>query len=117
MFSSPKGSFTINQEWGGWNGLLRLNYYGSFYEDHVDSGCVVGPDCLPIYGDSAFLVDAEVGYNFDNGVYVKAGAQNLFDKYPEKNPYGVDVVGAEYPPLTPYGFNGGFYYVRLGYKF
>lgn len=114
---STKGSFTINQDWGGWNGLLRLNYYGSFYEDHVDSGCVVGPDCLPIYGDSAFLVDAEVGYNFDNGVYVKAGAQNLFDKYPEKNPYGVDVVGAEYPPLTPYGFNGGFYYVRLGYKF
>ena len=27
------------------------------------------------------------------------------------------VVGAEYPAHTPFGFNGGFYYIRLGYAF
>jgi iron complex outermembrane recepter protein len=112
-----KGNFSINHKRENWRAMTRVGYYGSFYEDHVDSGCVVGPDCLPIYGDSAFIVDAEFGYDFSNGVYVNVGAQNLFDKVPEKNPYGVDVVGAEYPPLTPYGFNGGFYYVRLGYRF
>jgi iron complex outermembrane receptor protein len=97
--------------------MTRLSYYGSFYEDHVDSGCVVGPDCLPIYGDAAVIVDAEVGYKFGNGLFVNVGAQNLFDKEPELNPYGVDVVGAKFPPLTPYGFNGGFYYVRMGWRF
>lgn len=112
-----KGSFSINHQRERWHAMTRLNYYGSFYEDHVDSGCVVGPDCLPIYGDAALIVDAEVGYKFDSGLFVNVGAQNLFDKEPELNPYGEDVVGAKFPPLTPYGFNGGFYYVRMGWKF
>jgi iron complex outermembrane recepter protein len=110
-----KANFTVNHRRGNWRGLVRLNYFGSFYEDHVDSGCVVGPDCLPIYDGSAVLVDVELGYNFDNGMYVRLGAHNLFDKVPRENPWGVDVVGAQYPPLTPYGFNGGFYYARVGY--
>lgn len=112
-----KGSFSINHQRERWHAMTRVSYYGSFYEDHVDSGCVVGPDCLPIYGDAALIVDAEVGYKFDNGMFVNVGAQNLFDKEPELNPYGVDVVGAKFPPLAPYGFNGGFYYVRMGWKF
>lgn len=112
-----KGSFSINHKRERWHAMTRLSYYGSFYEDHVDSGCVVGPDCLPIYGDAALIVDAEVGYKFGNGMFVNVGAQNLFDKEPDLNPYGEDVVGAKFPPLTPYGFNGGFYYVRLGWKF
>lgn len=112
-----KGSFSINHQRERWHAMTRLNYYGSFYEDHVDSGCVVGPDCLPIYGDAALIVDAEVGYEFDNGMFVNLGAQNLFDKEPELNPYGEAVVGAKFPPLAPYGFNGGFYYVRMGWRF
>lgn len=112
-----KGSFSINHQRERWHAMTRVSYYGSFYEDHVDSGCVVGPDCLPIYGDAALIVDAEVGYKFGNGMFVNLGAQNLFDKEPELNPYGVDVVGAKFPPLAPYGFNGGFYYVRMGWKF
>lgn len=112
-----KGTFSINHQRRNWHLMTRFGYYGSFYEDHVDSGCVVGPDCLPIYGDAAVIVDAEVGYKFDNGMFVNIGAQNLFDKEPELNPYGEAVVGAKFPPLTPYGFNGGFYYVRLGYRF
>jgi len=112
-----KGSFSINHQRERWHAMTRVSYYGSFYEDHVDSGCVVGPDCLPIYGDAALIVDAEVGYKFGNGMFVNLGAQNLFDKEPELNPYGEAVVGAKYPPLAPYGFNGGFYYVRMGWRF
>jgi iron complex outermembrane recepter protein len=112
-----KGNFSINHQRGNWTGNLRFTYYGSFYEDHVDSGCVNGPDCLPIYGDSAVVVDLDVGYAFDNGFSVNVGGYNIADKYPEKNPYGEAVVGAEYPAHTPWGFNGGFYYIRLGYAF
>lgn len=114
---STKATFSINHKRGPWNGNLRFGYYGSFYEDHVDSGCVVGPDCLPIYGDGAVIVDLDVGYEWDNGFYLNVGAQNLFDKFPERNPFAETVVGAEYPVHTPWGFNGGFYYLRAGYKF
>lgn len=104
-----KGSFSINHQREHWYGNLRFGYYGSFYEDHLDS------EVFPIYGDAAVVVDAEVGYEWDSGFYAAVGAQNLFDKYPEDNPWA-DVVGAQYPAHTPWGFNGGYYYARLGFK-
>ncbi len=113
-----KGYFTVNHDRGNWHLLARLNYYGSFYEDHLDSDVVRAEDGgLPIYGGSALTVDLETGWDFDNGMYLKVGAQNLFDKTPGKNPWGAPVAGAEYPVHAPYGFNGGFYYSRIGWKF
>ena len=47
-------------------------------------------------------------------VNVNIGAQNLFDKTPGDNPWG-GIAGAKYPVHSPYGFNGGFYYARVGY--
>jgi iron complex outermembrane recepter protein len=115
---STKGYFSVNHQRGNWHILGRLNYYGSFYEDHLDSDVVRAEDGgLPIYGDSAVTVDVETGMEFDSGFYFKVGAQNLFDETPEENPWGAPVAGAQYPVHTPYGFNGGFYYARLGWKF
>jgi iron complex outermembrane receptor protein len=71
---------------------------------------------LPIDEDSAVIVDAEVGWKFANGVYVNVGAQNLFDETPDDNPWG-GVAGAAYPVHSPYGFNGGFSYARVGWRF
>lgn len=113
-----KGYFSINHQRGPWHLNARLSYYGSFYEDHLDSDVVRAEDGgLPIYGGSAVTVDLETGWKFDSGLYVNVGAQNLFDKVPEDNPWGAAVAGAAYPVHSPYGFNGGFYYVRLGYNF
>ena len=96
----------------------RLSYYGSFYEDHLDSDVISAADGgLPIYEGSAFIVDLETGWKFDSGLFVNLGAQNVFDEVPGDNPWGAAVAGAAYPVHTPYGFNGGFYYVRLGYEF
>ena len=61
-------------------------------------------------------MDLETGLDFDSGLYLRFGVENLFDKVPGKNPWG-GVAGAEYPVHTPYGFNGGFYYARVGYNF
>ncbi len=106
-----KGYLSANHQRDAFHANARLNYYGSFFEDHLDDGA------LPIYGDSAVTVDAELGWKFATGLYVNVGAQNLFDKVPDDNPYGASVAGAKYPVHTPYGFNGGFYYARIGYKF
>jgi iron complex outermembrane receptor protein len=106
-----KGYFSVNHQRQVFHANARVNYYGSFFEDHLDDGS------LPIYGDSAVTVDAEIGWKFPSGLYVNVGAQNLFDKVPEANPWGAAVAGAQYPVHAPYGFNGGFYYARVGFKF
>jgi iron complex outermembrane receptor protein len=113
-----KAYLSMTHRRGGWHINGRLNYYGSFYEDHLDSDVVSAEDGgLPIYGDSAVTVDLETGWEFDSGLYFNVGAQNLFDEVPDDNPWGALVAGAQYPVHTPYGFNGGFYYARVGWKF
>jgi Outer membrane receptor proteins, mostly Fe transport len=113
-----KGYFSINHARDVFRANLRLGYYGSWYEDHLDSGVVLAEDGgLPIHEGSKVIVDAEVGWEFDSGLYVNVGAQNLFDETPDKNPWGAPVAGAAYPVHSPYGFNGGFYYARVGWKF
>ena len=114
---STKGYFSINHQRGGWHVNARLNYYGSFYEDHLDNGVVAIEDGgIPIYEGSAFTVDLETGWEWESGLYVNVGAQNLLDETPDENPWGF-IAGAQYPVHTPYGFNGGFYYARVGWKF
>ncbi|NJN51433.1 MAG: TonB-dependent receptor, partial [Gammaproteobacteria bacterium] len=60
--------------------------------------------------------DAEVGYTFNDNISLVAGAQNLFDETPDKNPWA-GIVGSEYPATSPMGFNGGFWYARGIYSF
>src|SRR5690606_3591045 len=112
-----KGYFSIDHRRGIFGANLRVNHFGGFYEDHLDSDVVLAEDGgLPIHGDSAWTVDAELGWTLPSGLYVRVGAQNLFDKVPDGNPWA-GVAGARYPVHAPYGFNGGFYYARVGFHF
>ncbi|TNE60936.1 MAG: TonB-dependent receptor [Alphaproteobacteria bacterium] len=93
-----------------WRMLARGNYYGSYFEAHLDA-------CdLPINAGSEITFDAEIGYNVMENLEVSIGAENLFNNYPDVNPWG-GVAGAKYPVTSPMGFNGGFYYVRARYSF
>ncbi len=115
---ATKGYVMMNHQRNNWHVNLRINYYGSFYEDHLDSDVILAEDGgLPIFGDSAITVDVETGWEFDSGLTLSIGAQNIFDEVPDENPWGALVAGAQYPVHTPYGFNGGFYYARVGYSF
>lgn len=107
---STRGSVTLNHEIEDWRVQLRGNYFGSFYEAHLDDGT------LPIEGGSKFTVDMEVGYRWSENLDLVFGAQNMFDTYPDDNPWA-DIVGASYPVTSPMGFNGGFYYWRARYSF
>jgi iron complex outermembrane recepter protein len=115
---NTKGYFSVHHKRGSWDVLARVNYYGSWYEDHLDSDVILAEEGgLPIYEDSAVTVDLETGWEWDSGLYFRVGAQNVFDKTPDDNPWGALVAGAQYPVHSPYGFNGGFYYARVGFKF
>ncbi len=101
-------SLTADHTWRAWRLLSRFHYYDDFNEFQnftVEKR---------IYAHARALLDLELSYTFfDTGLTVAVGAQNLFDTYPTRNRYA-GVYGQKYPVNSPYGFNGGFYYLRAG---
>lgn len=106
-----RGSITLEQQKDKFNFTWRLNYYGEFYEDHLDASA--GMD---IYGSDIVTLDAQMAWSYSPALLYTLGAQNLFDTTPEVNPYS-DEVGARYPPTSPGGINGAFYYLGVQYRF
>ncbi|NVJ62344.1 MAG: TonB-dependent receptor [Gammaproteobacteria bacterium] len=105
-----RATISMNYRTGDLRTTVRYNHYSGFYEAHLDDGT------LPIEVGRTGLVDLEFGYDVDENLNLVFGAQNLLDEYPDENPYA-DIVGAKYPVTSPYGFNGGYYYMRAGYSF
>ncbi|APG62423.1 hypothetical protein LPB140_06015 [Sphingorhabdus lutea] len=105
-----KGFANLTHEQGRFRGLLRANYFGSYYEAHLDD------DTLPIDAGARVTMDAEIGYEIMDGTEIAIGAQNFLDTYPEKNPYA-GIAGAEYSVISPFGFNGGSYYIKARISF
>ena len=63
----------------------------------------------------------DVGYKFAKNMKLNVGANNLFNKYPTKVPAAVyqniTFNYDQYSHATPYGINGGYYYLRLETSF
>ncbi|WP_202862858.1 TonB-dependent receptor [Microbulbifer sp. A4B17] len=105
-----RGNASVTHSADNWRGLVRLNYYGSYWEAHLDDYS------LPIDAGDEWTVDIEAAYDFNDSMTFIAGAENVFNNYPDKNPWS-GVAGAEYPETAPMGFNGALYYVRAQYEF
>ena len=101
-----KGNFTLTHMQGPWRLLGRVDYFGEYYESHLED------DTLSIDGEAAFLVDGEVGYKVTENVELIASAQNLFDQYPVDNPWA-GIAGARYGERSSYRFNGRFYHLKV----
>ncbi len=100
-------SITGNHQIGGqWRVLGRLSYYDGWYDS----------EDVQEYG-SEWLVDAEVGYDFNESTSLVVGAQNLLDQVPDENRGARTGVGNRYSQFSPFGFNGGFYYARVSWRF
>lgn len=109
-----RATLTWAQEWEQLTFLLRGNYYGEYQGVHVDYDLTIKE------GDAAVTIDAEISYFLNDSLSFSAGAQNLFDQEATK----VDFEGAAnntwggvYYETSPFGFNGGFYYVKATYNF
>lgn len=105
-----RGTFTLDHSMDLMRGFVRLNYFGSYYEAHLDDGS------LPIEAGAEFTVDMELGFDVGNSMFIALGAKNVFNEYPDEHPYS-GIAGAVYPATSPMGFNGGFYYTRLNINF
>ena len=101
-------TLTGDHRQGAWRFLGRVYMYDGFTEfttDNEDARVDAGPQ---------WLVDLETSYTMKNGLTVSLGAQNLFDSYPDRS---TGASGTKYPEYAPFGFNGGFYYLRALYAF
>lgn len=105
-----RGNVTVTHTQGPWRALARMNYYGEFYEAHLDDGT------LPVEAGSEITFDAEAGYQLLENMELIVGARNIFDSYPDDNPWA-GIAGATYPVTAPGGFAGGSYYVKARVTF
>ena len=93
---------------------LRGNYYGSFQNEQDYPGQVFS---------SKTTVDAEFSYEFANQITASIGGRNIFDVFPDVidgvNPLTGGLGDGERYPRTggPFGYNGAFWYARVGVKF
>ncbi len=107
-------SLTADHTWGPWRFLTRVHYYDPFFEDIVEAG-------LTSINGERWLTDMELSYTFRDLPFMQMatfafGAENVFDQYPRRSRWA-PVLGNKYPPNSPYGFNGGFYYLRASFEF
>ncbi len=106
-----RGVLTMANMLGPWTFTTRLRYYGEFTEYHVDL------EGLRWDVGSNLLADLEAQYDFGSGFTLAAGARNILDDYPDEVPASMSrISGAAYPLNSPFGFNGGFYYLRAIYS-
>ena len=106
----------LTQRLGRASFLGRVSYYGAWYD--YDSGFALIYD--PSGGiDNGFfagrpVVDLDLTIDAGGGSTVAIGARNVLDTYPDESARAMS-VGEKYSEYTPWGFNGAYYYVRLGY--
>ncbi|WP_052329303.1 TonB-dependent receptor [Simiduia agarivorans] len=124
----PRRRITLSYDWqfAGWAFSGRINRYGSVktsYFTEAGLGLPV-PDDKPQYHKSgqAWLLDADISYQFGWGVTLALGGSNLLNTYPKRlasNSLLSEITGGsfQYPwEASPYGINGAFYYVRTEYR-
>ncbi len=64
-----------------------------------------------------WITDLDVSYNFWGRMTAAAGATNVFDVYPDQNIFPNSTSGILiYNGISPFGFNGRYYYGRLSYR-
>lgn len=127
----PKYRVILTENWssGPFSVLGRVNWYSKYTMSDDGSG----PDGLTYVQQtfsSEFVFDLEVSYEVNDMFTITAGAQNILDNYPDKfknqavgglGPVyastGGRFTGDVYPDVSPFGFNGGFWYLKAGFKF
>lgn len=118
-----RATFTWAQSWDDVNMFTRVNYFGEFQGVHVDWIGTPAEPGTEINADAEVTVDVEVTYHATEALSVSIGAQNIFDVYPSELDFE-DQTGAannswggKYYETSPFGFNGGFYYLKATYNF
>ncbi len=111
-----RASLTVAQSiTDAWGVIGRANYFSGWFdsEDYLQNPDVEGTGEYT----GKFTVDLETTYTVDSGLALTLGGRNILDTYPDENPNGADSVGNKYGQFSPFGFDGAFWYAKVGYSF
>ena len=115
-------TFTWAQSWDDVSLFIRGTYYGEYQGVHVDYDATINK------GEAALTLDAEFSYFIIDSFTVSVGAQNLLNQEATENNFTAEGAtdcgncvnnqwGGKYYETSPFGFNGGFYYLKATYSF
>jgi iron complex outermembrane receptor protein len=128
-----RGVFTYNHSINNWRFLARASFYDDWVNSQIGDGdttargpdgtgyridCTIGSDdCY----DGSWIFDVEAAYTFADRFTVAVGADNVFDEegaFDHANLNADGSIGAigsgnAFADTTPWGIDGGFWYVRL----
>jgi len=121
--ASPKMRVNLGALWkiGNWTINLREAIYGKSNDYGSEDGSVYHKTEIK----AKAITDLEVGYKVNPAWSVAVGANNLFNTYPNGvNPALLadqraaldNAAVTVLPSFSPFGINGGYYYVRANYK-
>ena len=98
-----------------WSVLGRASYFSGWFdsEDYLQNPDVEGTG--EYTGRAIF--DLETTYTAGSGVALTLGGRNILNTYPDENPNGAGSVGNKYGQFSPFGFDGAFWYAKVGYSF
>jgi len=94
---------------------MELRLHGRYYGPWTDSSDNADGQIFQRFG-AMMLFDASLTYNISGSVDLTAGAENIFDAYPDEATFQAS-RGLVYSRNAPYDTDGGLYYIRLGVDF
>ena len=110
-----RGNLAMNHLFaGGTRFLVRGSYWGGYFDG--ETPYYESDPASTIDYPARILFDVEGARTFADRWTLTIGAQNVFNTYPEQYPGAAAGVGNRFGQFTPFGFNGGFYYTRVGYS-
>ena len=107
----PENNLRLQGDWDGGNlfTTARAARYGEY--------CLADRRVVDQTFEPEWVADLEIGYRFPRFT-VAAGAQNLFDAFPDENlPANANLGIFTYPSHSPFGMNGRFVYSRVSVRF
>ena len=109
----PDSKITLGANWdiGKFKTNIRATRFGSYTVRNASN------PSADYDVDPAWIADLEVGYEFSEVFSVFAGANNIFNEYPDQiREPGATNGSNMYDTLAPFGFTGGSWFVRGTYK-
>ncbi len=111
LASAPKNKFGLN-----------LNYSQSKFDaglafTHFSKVVLIDYAGLDNVYDARVNTDLTVGYKMTNHLKLTLGSNNLFNVYPTKQDESGNTEAGGYWDAVQMGFNGAYYYARLGFNF
>ncbi|MFN3516549.1 MAG: TonB-dependent receptor plug domain-containing protein [Novosphingobium sp.] len=125
----PANKLNVGLDWevGKFGLTFRANRYGEVFlpGPSLDITIAKGSEPGDITLSPKWVADLELRFKPFDAMQVALGANNLFDEYPDRLPYGI--VGSynfglnnsflPYSSQSPFGFSGRFLYGRVSFDF